>query len=810
MAVAPPGDGPCTHCPVTSDAAAAAAPRSGRGDGRSAARVAALRTAARSAAGSAARGGESAGTHLRLDGRRDARRGAGAYAGPTPASPGARRRSRARAGRSDRTAGRRIAGGRDHDRDDGGADGPGRRPCAHDAGRDHAGGHRADRRPTGAPVTGAGVLPEPRVPRLGLRFLVVCVTGLLLAGAGILVVVERALAGQAERQAVANAKTIAAGDLDGRLRPQDLRRPLGSADRRRLEALLSHRALGGTAVAATLYARSGRVVASAGDVAPDAHSAVRAASGTTVAAVTSLGRRRVLRTLLPVRLAGGARGVVEVDQDYGALTAGARRTSIVVAAILEGLLLGLCLLLLPTLARASRRLREHVAELDRAATHDELTGLLDRRGFRRRLEAELAAENVRGAALLVDLEQFHDVNETIGTRHADAILADVARRLTGSFPVAARLGEDEFALLLPGGSPAAVVTAAAKIASLLAEPFAIGSIRLQLACRVGAARYPEHGVDADEVMRRAAVALTHAKKGVERTVVYEAAHDHGDRSRLQLAGDVAAALRNGEIVVHYQPQIALVSGRMRAVEALVRWEHPQRGLIPAVEFVEVAEQSALIADLSRYVLATAVGQWRLWHEQGLTLDVAVNLSTVDLLDVELPSVIAELLIEHEMPADHLVIEITERTLLGRDTGCRALLELNRLGVALSVDDFGTGYSSLALLQTLPIAQVKIDRCFVRGLPEDTSSDKIVAGTINLAHGLGAAVVAEGIETKAQLRRLTVLGCDSVQGYLLGRPQPGERIAAAWRRSAAAQREASRRRSSSSTLAMSTPRAASST
>ena len=661
---------------------------------------------------------------------------------------------------------------------------------------------------TGAPA--AGVLPEPRVPRLGLRFLVVCVCGLLIAGAGILVVVGRALADQAERQAIAHAKTVAAGVLDGRLRPQDFRRSLGSAERRRLDALLSQRALGGSAVAATLYATSGRIITSIGDVPPDATSVRRAASGTTVAAVTSAGRRHVLRTLLPVRLAGGARGVVELDQDYGALTAGARTTSIVVAAILEALLLSLCLLLLPTLARASRRLREHVAQADHAATHDDLTGLLNRRGFRRRLEAELAAQNVWGAVLLVDLERFHDVNQTIGTRNADAILADVARRLGCSFPVAARLGEDEFALLLPGGSPAAVVTAAAKVASLLAEPFPVDSIRLQLTGRVGAARYPEHGVDADEVMRRAAVALTRAKEGVERTAVYEAAHDHSDVSKLALVSDLAAALRNGEIVVHYQPQIALASGRMRAVEALVRWEHPKRGVIPAGEFIEVAERTALIADLGRHVLATAIGQWRLWHEQGLTLDVAVNLSTVDLLDVELPSVIAELLIENEMPADHLVIEITERTLLGRDTGCRALRELDRLGVALSVDDFGTGYSSLALLQTLPITQVKIDRCFVRGLPEDTSSDKIVAGTINLAHGLGASVVAEGIETKAQLRRLTLLGCDSVQGYLLGRAQPSEQIAAAWRRSADVQRGASRRRSSSSTLAMSTPRAASST
>ncbi len=456
------------------------------------------------------------------------------------------------------------------------------------------------------------------------------------------------------------------------------------------------------------------------------------------------GSHKVLRTLLPVRIGAGATGAVQVDQDYGKIAAAARRTSFVVAAILEALLLALCVLLLPPLARVSKRLRRQIEQLDHMASHDELTGLLNRPGFLRLIDRELAGEHPRGAVLLADLDRFNEVNETIGDDQGDRLLIEVANRLRAAFPdhTPARLGEDEFAVLIPRGGAPAVAQAAAAVADLFTVPFAAAGIRLGIDVRTGTAQYPDYGTASDSLLRHANIALTKAKHALTRVAVY-------------------------------------ATGRVGAVEALVRWQHPRRGLLSPGEFIEAAEQSALISELGRQVLAASVSQWRHWREQGIALGVAVNLSTVDLLDLTLPGTLVDLLLEHQMPADQLILEITERTLLSQEYETRRVLrQLERIGVCLSIDDYGTGYSSLTTLRKLPISQVKIDRSFVAGLPDDQSNDEIVNSTIQLAHALDASVVAEGVETEAQLQRLARLGCDSVQGYLLGRPQPAHELTAA--------------------------------
>ena len=414
--------------------------------------------------------------------------------------------------------------------------------------------------------------------------------------------------------------------------------------------------------------------------------------------------------------------------------------------------------------------------LDTIASHDALTGLLNRPGFSRLVTETLARNGARGALLLVDLNRFHEINETVGAERGDLLLAEAASRLGAIFPAdeVARLGEDEFAILVPGADRPELTRLSHAIEELFSEPVAISGIRIELGARVGASSYPEHGSDLDTVLRHASIALTQAKNENKRFAMYDEKTGERDLADLGVQSELREALANGELLVHYQPQVDLAREKIHAVEALVRWQHPQRGLLPAAAFIDVAEQSELISELGRFVVASAVKQWRQWEDEGVSLQVAVNLSTIDLLDLTLPGLIVDLLIEQRMPAEKLTLEITERTLLQEQKSSRVLRQLERIGVGLAIDDYGIGYSSLAALRKLPISQVKIDQTFVAGIPDDAENDTIVQSTIQLAHTLGASVVAEGVETAEQLDRLRVLGCDVAQGYFIGRPiGPGQ-------------------------------------
>jgi diguanylate cyclase (GGDEF)-like protein len=614
-------------------------------------------------------------------------------------------------------------------------------------------------------------------PRLVWRFLAVTAVGLAAAGLGIAVVVERALADQSEQQAVQRARVTTSALLDQRLTAADLRGPPTAARSRKLASLLAERRLGEGSEGGTLYGAEGAVFSTAAQSlrTPASASVTRARSGVVTSTVEKTKAGRVLRTFLPVRV-GGSVGVVELDQDYDAIASSARHTALIAAAILEALLVVLCAVLLPPLATVSRRLRKQVVRLDWLASHDELTGLLSRRGFTRAVDDVLRADAARGAVLVLDIDRFRDVNETIGSDQADRLLTSVAERLRTAFAEqhTARLGEDEFALLLAGTRDPAVAQARQSIETAFEAPFVVNGIRLGLGVHVGAVRYPDHGRDAGTLLRHASIALTHAKTDGEGLALYTNTQERNDFAQLTLISDLRAGLRNGEVVAHYQPQVDLGTGAIRGVEALVRWQHPERGLLSAGEFVPTVERTDLITQLGRHVLAESIAQWRRWRTQGVSVDVAVNLSTIDLLDLTLPGAIVDLLIEHGMPADRLILEITESTLLHDEHRThRVLRQLERIGICLAIDDFGTGYSSLATLRRLPIRQVKIDRSFVNGIPDDTDNDTIVQSTIQLAHTLGATVVAEGVETRTQLERLAALGCDTAQGYLIGRPAPPE-------------------------------------
>ena len=624
-------------------------------------------------------------------------------------------------------------------------------------------------------------LPPRREPHLVLWFVVVTTIGLLLAGGGILIVVERALTGQAERHAVDRARVATSALLDRQLRAGDLSGALSSARRRQLSALFSRASLGAESSSATLYGRGGVIFATnrAAVRAPAPASVRRALSGQIVSDVASTGSGRVLRAFLPLVLSdGSARGAIEFDQDYAPIASAARRSSLLVAAVLEGLLVLLCVLLVPVLGRAAARLRRHVHELDWMASHDQLTGLLNREGFGRVIGRRLGSEYPLGVLLLFDLDRFREINETVSADLGDQLLVAVAERVGEAFPEQpmARLGEDEFGLLLPAVAEDDVDTAARRLLAVIAEPLTVGDIQLSLEARVGAAGVAPC-VDFERLLRRAGRALAAAKDDGRAVAFYSPADDHCDLARLTLVSELRAALGSDQIRVHYQPQLDLATGSIRAVEALARWQHPERGLLAAGEFIAAAERSGLVSQISRSVLAASARQWQDWNRQGIRLDIAVNLSAVDLLDLTLVGEIAALLADHEMPPECLVLEITERTLLQDEQQAREVLtQLNSLGIRVSIDDYGTGYSSLASLRHLPIQQVKIDRCFVTGIPADTNNDAIVRSTIDLAHALGALVVAEGVETPSELQRLAETACDLAQGYLIGRPLPADELA----------------------------------
>jgi diguanylate cyclase (GGDEF)-like protein/PAS domain S-box-containing protein len=428
-------------------------------------------------------------------------------------------------------------------------------------------------------------------------------------------------------------------------------------------------------------------------------------------------------------------------------------------------------------------------QLERALTHqaftDQLTGLANRALLHDRAEQAIRLAGRQGltaALLLLDLDRFKEVNDTLGHHYGDLLLQQVAERLHGSLrgsDTVARLGGDEFAVLLPQITSVQEATVVAdKLSAAIEAPFTIDGLTLDVDASIGVAVYPDHASDANELLQRADVAMYAAKATHTGHTVYEPTLDQHSPRRLGLLGQLRRALAAGELVVHYQPKADVRSARILGVEALVRWQHPEHGLLGPGEFVPLAETTGLIRPLTAYVLDAALRQCRAWLDAGRELSIAVNLSTRCLLDLTLPDQIAQLLEDTAVAADRLVLEITESAIMTDPT--RALEVLNRLhalGVQLAIDDFGTGYSSMAYLKSLPVDELKVDRSFVKNLRDDQNDAVIVRSTVDLGHNLGLRVVAEGVEDEATLNELANLGCDSVQGYYVARPMPAAELVA---------------------------------
>jgi diguanylate cyclase (GGDEF)-like protein/PAS domain S-box-containing protein len=428
--------------------------------------------------------------------------------------------------------------------------------------------------------------------------------------------------------------------------------------------------------------------------------------------------------------------------------------------------------------QASRqRLHEQMEEMEHQALHDGLTDLPNRTLFRDRVEQLLLQGRRDGsgfAVMLLDLDRFKEVNDTLGHQSGDLLLREVAVRLRRALrtnDTVARLGGDEFGVLAPGLSAASAARALAeKLRHELGQPAVVGGLTIEVEASVGIAIFPEHGDDVETLLRHADISM-YVSKNTHVPMVYAAAYDRHSRARLALVSDLRHAIDSDELVVHYQPQADTTTGEVHKVEALVRWQHPEHGLLGPDEFIPLAERTGLIRALTNYVLDTALGQCRAWRDEGRVLAVAVNITGRELMDMRFPDEVAELLAKWQVKPALLELEITESTVMTDLPRARHVLaRLSGLGIRLAVDDFGSGHSSLGYLKRLPFKVLKIDKSFVQNMAEDLGDEAIVRSAIDLGHSLGLEIVAEGVETEEARRRLQELGCDTLQGYHLGRPQ----------------------------------------
>ena len=624
-----------------------------------------------------------------------------------------------------------------------------------------------------------------RLPLLG-RFSVLSLLGVALLGLAVGTALHarirhRALA-DARRLAVAVARTGAQSALTR----ADLRAPVDPARATELDARLARPLAAVGVLRAKVFNAAGQVVYADDRGLMREHDDEIPPLARAGAVTTEMGRGTAddgrgpptLSAYVPLWI-GGARhpnGVFELYLPYrpvAADIAGDTRTLVVV------LTLGLLLLwaaLFRIVASASRRLR-------RQAREDHLTRLPNRAQLHADGRRMLAAGTRTGrltALVLIDLDRFKEVNDTLGHDQGDALLREVATRLRTVLrpsDVLARLGGDEFAIIVPDlPHRGATAELADRIGTALARPFDLCGVGIELGASIGVALHPDHGSDVSTLLQRADVAMYEAKRSRAHIETYDPARDPYSPERLALVSELRRAIERDQLVLHFQPKVAIDSGRVIGVEALVRWEHPARGTIPPSEFVPLAERTGVIGALTRWVLDAALSQCRAWMDDGIDLPVAVNLSGADVLDAGLPDAIAAALDRAGVPGDRLECEISEHTVLADpQRAVESLGRLRAMGVRLSLDDFGQGQSSLSYLGRLPLDEIKIDRAFVMGMCADASDAAIVRATIDLGRGLGLQVVAEGVEDDAALQGLARLRCDVAQGYGLSRPLPAAEL-----------------------------------
>lgn len=648
-----------------------------------------------------------------------------------------------------------------------------------------------------------------RLPRLSLTQKVALLSLVPIVALGFVLarVLQAQIVTRAVQDASQSAQMLARLGIQPRLSPSDLREGLSAAELQAMNRQLSARSPAQNLARIKIWSTSFRVIYSddrqlvgrsfapsdelegalagrpndAKVITPNAHDET----------ASEVGLGQLVEVYVPLRFTPGAppAGAFEIYLSYSPIADAIARDKRTIALVVFCGLAVLWAILFRIVAGASRTLRRQARENDRLARYDGLTGLPNRTLFLEGLAAALARERARGqavAVLLLDLDGFKEINDTLGHATGDAVLCEIGARLRGladrrsigQQTLLARLAGDEFALMAPsppgphGVSEALVLADAVQAA--LERPVELEGVALNIEASIGLALAPQHAGALDALLQRADVALDRAKAHRSRVEVYSSEYDHFDAARLTLLGQVRPALERGEFILHYQPQADLRSGKVIGVEALLRWAHPERGLVPPLQFIPLIEQTALVGPIAMHVIDSALEQLARWRDHGVHLTMSVNLSARNLLDPELPRRIGTLLGRHAVPAHRLTVEVTEgATMSDPERAASVLGELRAQGIGVSIDDFGSGNASIAYLTRLPVSELKIDRSFITGMCESAREDAIVCSTIDLARHLDLHVVAEGIETPEVWGRLAELGCDTAQGYLLSRPLPRE-------------------------------------
>jgi diguanylate cyclase (GGDEF)-like protein len=430
-----------------------------------------------------------------------------------------------------------------------------------------------------------------------------------------------------------------------------------------------------------------------------------------------------------------------------------------------------------------RSLRAQTRERQRLSVTDHLTGLPNRRRLFDTLEAhfnDAPGEQPRMAFLFIDLDGFKQINDSFGHPAGDDVLRRVGARLSeplGPTDLLARVGGDEFAVILMDSDAEQARTVAARLSAGLEAPFAIDAVSARIGVSIGIALTPDDASDGDALMWCADVAMYRAKLASAPFALYEQTFDNGG-NRLRLADELSAAIDTDQLVLHYQPQLNLRTGEIEKVEALVRWLHPALGMIPPMKFLPLAQEAGMMEKLTHWVLTRALGQCSSWRASGRQLRVSVNVSATDLVDPAFPAIVSDLLAAEGLPPHALMIEITETSIIEEFDRVKDVVDrLRQLGVEVSIDDFGAGFTSLAYLSSLAVGELKLDRRFISPLAGGARSQdaELVRATIELGHALGLQVVAEGVEDTGTLELLTGLGCDIAQGFGIGRPAPANEL-----------------------------------
>ncbi len=654
------------------------------------------------------------------------------------------------------------------------------------------------------PPNRAELFAVERPPRLVLRFALILSVTLALASALILVVVRSFTISQAEVAATRQASLVATTLLQRDVTATDFLRPVAGARRRELDTLFRTHLVAAETLGVSLVRNDGLVTYStnhgligtrgSGQLASEAAGGLIVSRTSTGPAAVAVGAAKVLETYTPVGPRSGQRGAATIVQSYEPIERDARQALLWVGGVLEGLLLVLFAVFVPLLARVTRRMRRQLERIHFQGFYDELTGLPNRAHLRERLDIALlraAAGEQRLAVLLLDLQNFREINDTLGHDAGDAVLREVGSRLEvllDSNTLLARPVGDEFAVVLEYESDDDVTALAERIREVVERPLVVRGVPLAVDGSVGIALFPADGLEAETLLRHAEVALHTAKTWRVGVLSYSPAVDPHDPEQLVLVAELREAASRGELVPHFQPKIELASGYIVGFELLTYWQHPTRGLLPPGAFIPVAERTGAIRHLSRAVFELALRQYKDWERFEADLVLSINLTAIDLLDLELPEHLDGLARKHGVDPRYICLEITESTIMADVDRAHSVLDrLVASGFRLSIDDFGTGYSSLAYLKNLPMHEIKIDRSLVSGIATSAQDRAIVGATIQMAHSLGLEVVAEGVETSAQEALLRTLRCDQAQGFLYARAQPAEKIEAAlssWGRAAA--------------------------